>query len=374
MRTSATLFLLSALLPSGVAAGVLSLADPQSLSEESTAHLCVQAFAADDPVSLHDLFNKWQGSFHPKEGANLAIDDIRTDIGISLKSWGYLGYTYRHHSIVETNRDTVLLAWQQLNDIGFTTGKRYALDISIEGFEADGVLYAKSFEVFKREKGSLSVGFGIELLRGRNIQDGYLNGSAVANSEKDYDFSAVADYRYSENYLYNLNVKKPDGYGYTTHLSLRYRYGDFRLNLLVNDLYGKIVWKDLPYSYVNVNSSNKSYDDNGYVIYNPTISGVEKYIDYTQRLYTKYRAEGSYSLSAQTMLTAGVDAAKERVFPYIAAAHSFTRHLEASLSYESRFGMFGIDLRYKALRLALKSDGIDHPSALALTLSCILRF
>ena len=64
-----------------------------------------QSFIADDPVSIHDLFNRWHGSYHPKSGNNLIIDDIRIDIGGSSTQWGYLGYTYRHQSFTQASND-----------------------------------------------------------------------------------------------------------------------------------------------------------------------------------------------------------------------------------------------------------------------------
>ncbi|WP_457598303.1 hypothetical protein [Hydrogenimonas sp.] len=367
-----TLLLASALHASD--AGLFSLADPLRLDSAAALQIHVQALVADDPVSVHDLFNRWQGAFHPKEGTNLAVDDARTDIGFSTERWGYFGYTYRHQSFIRTNRDTVLLAWQQLNDIDFTPGKRYDLRLQIDGFEVDGLLYAKRFEPIRTAYGTLRIGIGVELLRGRNMQEGYLYGDAVANSQKDYDFNAVSDYRYSENYLYNLRVEKPDGYGYTSHLSVEWRDGNSSLRLLCNDLWGEIRWRRLPYSHVNVSSATKSYDENGFVIYNPTISGIEKYIDATQRLYRKWRTEGSFKVGRHTLVTAGSDWVKGYAFPYAGIAYRFENGLQTALSYENRFGMFGIGLDYKTFRFALESDRINDPSALALSLSCALHF
>ncbi len=355
-------------------AGVFTFFDPLNSDKSTAASANIEAFVADDPVSLGDLLDKWHGEFHPKSGINLAVDDMRVDIGGSSKKWGYLGYTYRHQSFTAASSDTVELAWQQLNDIGFTPGRVYNLDISIEGFEADGIVYAKSFELLNSAERSLKIGVGIELLRGRNMQDGYLKGDAAANSSKDYDFSAVSDYRYTENYLYNLEVEKAEGFGYTTHLGLSFRHKNIALHLLANDIYSRIEWKRLPYSYVNVNSSNKSYDENGFIIYNPTVSGIEKYIDYSQKLYTKYRAEGNLMTTGKTTYIAGSDYVKGFWFPYAEISHLFENGIKTTVSYESRFKSVGIDIYYSGLHLILRSDDIDHPSALGLGLSYLMHF
>lgn len=349
-------------------AGIFTLFDPLNSDKSTGASIKTGAFVADDPVSLGDLLDKWHGEFHPKNGTNLAIDDMRFDIGASSNRWGYLGYTYRHQSFTAANRDTVELAWRQLNDIGFTPGRVYSLDISIEGFEADGIVYAKSFELMSGTEESLKIGVGIELLRGRNMQYGYLNGYAVADSSKDYDFSAAADYYYTENYLYNLDVQKPDGNGYTFHLGIGYKIEGFSLRLLANDLFGKIVWKRLPYSYVNINSANKSYDENGFVIYNPTISGVEKYVNRTQRLYAKWKMEASYSKN-RTIYSAGADFVKDHWFPYIVLDRTITPDIGASLEYESRFSTLGLTIGFGGLKLSIKSNDLKNPSALGAAIS-----
>ncbi len=373
MRHALSALLLASAL-SGAEEGLFSMADPLGLDSAAAIHFQTEALVADDPVSIHDLFNRWQGEFHPKEGTNLAIDDGRIDIGFSTERWGYFGYTYRHQSFIRTNKDTALLTWQQLNDIEFTPGKRYDLLLEIDGFEADGLLYAKGFEPIATPYGTLHIGVGIELLRGRNVQDGYLYGEATANSRKDYDFSAVSDYRYSENYLYTLHVERPEGYGYSSHLSVQWRSNRFGFDLLCNDLAGAIHWRNLPYSHVDIGSANKSYDENGFVVYNPTVSGVEKSIDAIQRLYRKWRTEASFAFEPHTLVAAGSDWVKGYAFPYARLRHRFKSGLQSSLSYESRFGSVALKIAYGALSLSLRANDLRHPSVLGADLSCRYRF
>lgn len=362
------------LFASEAAAGLFSLFDPIKANRAESFTLKTEAFIADDPVSLHDLFNDWQGEYQPKDGTNIAIDDIRIDLGGSFKKFGYFGLTLRHHTFITASKDLTLLVWQQLNKKGFTVGKRYDLFIGVDGFEADGIVYANSFTLIDNGSSKLEAGFGAELLRGRETQEGFLDGYALAVTDKDYDYSAVSDYRYSENYLYNLDVTKPTGTGFTTHISLKYRIDKAAFKLIINDLYGKIDWKRAPYSYVNINSSNKSYDENGFIIYNPTVSGVEKYIDYSQRLYTRSRAQASYSFTKESTVLIGSDYAKKEYFPYLKIDYTPAEYLKAGLFYESRFESFGVDFLYKGFSIFLAANDFNDPSALTLKLSYKHRF
>ena len=359
---SATLL---AALSTGAPAGLFSLFDPIEANEEDAVYFKTQAFIADDVVSIHDLFHKWHGRFHPKGGDNLALDDARGDIGMSKKGWGYVGYAYRHQAFTRASRDLALLTWQQLNHKDFTLGKEYDLDLAIKGYETDGIVFAKSLTLTDTATQRLTVGIGFSLLHGYNMQDGYLKGTARAESRKEYSFQAVSDYRYTRNYLYRLDVDDADGDGFTTHLSLDYRYGRIRCHLLVNDLYGRITWHDLPYSFVELNSDNKSYDDNGYIVYKPTVKGVELYRDYTQKLYKKVRLEAGYGWDEATELHIGADNVRGEWFPYGGMHRRFGDDLAAGVSYDTRYGMVGVDIFYKTFSLTLKSNDIEDPWAMA---------
>ncbi len=366
--------LLLSLLPLS-AAGPLALFDPLDAISRSQVHMKLDAFAADDPVSLRDLLNGWHGPYRYRNGENLAIDDARFDIGASFENSAYIGYTYRHHSITKASDDSTLLVWQQLNDEPFEAGKIYDLYIGIELFEGDGVVCAFPVPLPSSMKSAgVEMAIGMELLRGRNMQDGYLKGYAVANSDRDYDYSAVADYYYTENYLYNLDVLQAEGYGFTTHLSFKIEGERTVFRAIVNDLYGRIFWKELPYSYVFISSSTKKYDENGYVVYNPAVSGVEKYVDYTQKLYPKYRLEGKYGIDSFSCIAIGADGIKRRVLPYAGYTYRFGPDAETTISYESRFDSFGLSIRYKNTLVAFRSDSLRHPAALGATLSYSVRF
>jgi hypothetical protein len=351
------------------AAGVFSLFDPATADEAASISVSLQAFAADDPVSIHDFFNKWHGPYHDKQGENLAIDDVRADIGASVKNWGYFGYSYRHQLFAEASHDLARLAWQAFNDAGFDAGKEYDLSLSAEGYEADGLVYARRFPLLDEATHSFIVGFGLEYLHAYNCQSGRIDGSAIATSTKEYRFSATADYRYTKNYLYHLDVDQAKGNGITTHISLLYRYGRYSFSLIGNDIFGCIRWQHLPYSYVELNSQNRRYDENGYLVYDPTIKGVEKYIDYTQRLYSKWRIQGSFHISDPVTWSIGTDYVKETLFPYTVLSCRWDTDLTGNFSYESRFRSVGAGLSYRHFSLDLKSNGIDHSSAMSLSVT-----
>ena len=78
--------------------------------------------------------------------------------------------------------------------------------------------------------------------------------------------------------------------------------------------------------------------------------------------------ETSYSKN-RTIYSAGADFVKEHWFPYAVLNRTFTPNFSASLEYESRFSSLGVSLKYKNLRLSIKSDDLKNPSVLGAAIS-----
>ncbi|QOY52835.1 hypothetical protein [Candidatus Sulfurimonas baltica] len=350
-------------------AGNLPLFNPQNFTNKNYQFYSkAELFAANDPFSIKELFNDLQGDLHAKSGENLALAFARVDIGFSDDTWGYFGYAYRQEVAISASEDMVKLLYNAKNDIDFETSKVYNLSMEIDGFESHGLVVANSFELYKKNGWKFSAGFGLEFLYARQMQDGYILGDATAISEYDYDFSASSYYRYTENYLYDLDVEKSQAYGYTSHISLLLEDDTFSFLLLVNDLSGKLYWDDVPYSYVEMSSDNKSYDENGYVTYSPTISGIERAENYTQSLMRKWRFEGGVSFE-KSAIYIGSEYVCNTYLPYITYKKIFTDAFKMDFSYETRFKSFGTNIIYKNYTIGLKCNDLFEPSAVGLSLS-----
>jgi hypothetical protein len=235
--------------------------------------------------------------------------------------------------------------------------------MQIEGFEVHGITWANRYPLYQDHGWDIQVGLGLELLYGTEAQEGYAIGSARANATNDYDFVWQSDYTYTENYLYDLDVPQVTSFGYTTHLSLQASYKDFTFLGVINDLWGRLYWKNLPYSDVTMSSGNKSFDENGYVEYAPLISGVELEKDFTQRLMRKWRIEGQYKLEDAT-IHIGNDHIYGVDMPYVCYAQHYQNELLVRYSYESTFDMLGVDARYKHYHFGIHSNGLKNTSAI----------
>ncbi len=345
-------------------AGVLPLFNPSYITKQSNSfYINLDTFLTNDLFTLKGLFNGSKTSSpHIRSGQNIAFGDIRTDIGYTNKKYGYLGYTYREEVLIVTNQDTAELYYLTRHKQNLPVGKHYNLDLSIKAFKVQGIEYAKSFDLYHDNGYVFNVGFGLEALQGKDMQDGTLHGSAVANSKKSYTYNIVSHYNYTHNYLYKLHVNKASAYGYSSDLSIYFKKDNFHLLLLANDIVGRLYWSHLPRSDVNIVSHKKDYRGQA------LISGYEGYKSYTQTLVAKYRAQLAYQ-HKKYLFKLGGDAMYGIYMPYIESDYMLTSDFSLGLGYETRFHSITLKSQYKKFAFNIQIGNIFKPSTLGLNIS-----
>jgi hypothetical protein len=355
-------------------AGVLQFVDTTDNLTDKTFKTDFKLFMANDPVSIDEILHDFGGEYTPESGANIALLDSRFDIGFVHDSY-YLGYFYQYNLFIDTNKDFTDLFYAVKNKNDLDSDKSYALDLDILGIRQSGLLFSKSTKLYEDDEYVFSLGSGGYVAYGSDMQDGYMTGTAGARSEKDYDLDVDSSYYFTQNYLYDLKVKSVHGVGYGFHvgMSVEDKKHQIKLRFLANDLVSKMHWKDLPYSKISLKTSNKSYDENGYVKYAPTISGLEKYVDYTQTLEAKYNLQASAKLK-NIELFVGVDLAYGSFFPYIKANKKLNNTDTIEAMYESRFGSFGVGYRYKNFKLSIMADDFSNNSSFGVNSSLSFKF
>lgn len=355
-------------------AGSLSLFNPLDTPKQpKRVYVNTQTLLANDAYSLQSLFHNFHGHFFNKNSDYLAIKDIRYDIGSYVQKWGYIGYSYRNELIIKSSPDTIKLIHKVHNNLDLPLNKKYKLNIAIEGFESRGVIFAKTVTLLDRDDCDIRLGFGGELLYGTGAQHGSATGEAEAVGKKSYTFSLRSFYLYTKNHLYHLDVNSVQTFGYTTHLSFYAHYKNFLLSIIANDIYGKLYWNNLPYSDVKMASRNKSYDKNGYAKYAPIISGIERSTTFTQKLMQKWQIQAAYTLG-KGVFTIGVEHLYGIYMPYIQYTRRYSKDIVANVEYETYFGMFGIDIKYKNYSIGLHTNGLLNASSAKVNLGLYCRF
>lgn len=176
-------------------------------------------------------------------------------------------------------------------------GERVPVRVQVDGFSAQALRLG-----YRHEMASGWIGAGVSLLWARHVMLGELNGELLATDEQDFDFNADVDYIYYRDVLFDRpDIREADGLGWAVDLAARWQIGDrWRFHARADDLLAKIRWRDAPFTQAAANTDNKSYDDDGFAIFDPILSGREGYRDRVyQAIDPRYRAgvelsEGSW--------------------------------------------------------------------------------
>jgi hypothetical protein len=355
---------------------VVAFFNPSITHTSNTLHTEIQEFIANDVISLREFFGDWEKHYHPKSGQNIALQSLRVDIGGFFYKDFYMGYFYRYDVFIKTEKDFADLYHKIKNKQDFPVGRAYNLDLRIDGVKESGIMLAKRVVLYHDRNRQLHLGVGLSFLFGHDMQDGYSAGSAYTPSEKVYEITAHSAYNYTYNYLYDLDVSDASGVGFGSDISLVYHDSDcdFDASIVVNDLLSKIYWRDLPYSYVAIETKNKSFDSDGYIKYAPSISGLEEYRNTIQTLEPRVKLFFEKGVYHDMRVGTGVSFAYGENFPYFCVAKDFSKWENIALSYESRFRSFGVDYHDRFFHLGVSSDALSDASALGLRAGFMYRF
>ena len=362
------------LLLSSLHADVIQFFDPTQPFQNQTIKTSLKTFIANDPMSIKEFLDDWHGKYTPEDGQNIALLDSRFDLGGYWNGF-YFGYFYQYDVFIDTDKDFTDLFYSVKNKKDLDSGRVYDLSLDINGIKQHGLIVSKNKNIYKDEQHSLSFAGAVYLSYGLDMQDGSITGYATSKSSKDYEIDAQSSYYYTHNYLYKLTVDDAYGYGYGSHVGINYEdsVNSYSLKFLVNNLISRMSWKDLPYSRVSIHTENKSYDEDGFVKYSPSISGLEVYRDYTQKIEPSYKLEASV-IFKDSRVTGGVDRKYGENFPYIKVAYMPDSTQTYEIMHESRFGSFGLGFGYKWFKIALSLDDFSDVSSFGLNSSLVYRF
>ena len=245
----------------------------------------LDSFNYSEPVSLDAALNDWQGRFR---GGDSQWSSQWLEAGYRYDRWS-LSALYRRDYWLDFSSDTAELYYRIEHRLPLQDGRRYDVDIKAYGFSARGVRGGWR----QRPMPGLSLTWGLSLFNAGDLLDGRLRGQATALADNDYAYDVSVDYAYDKDRLFDRQADAPGGMGIS--LDVRVVYSPparMTLRATVVDLLGVIRWKDAPYTRATAVSDRQGFDEEGYIIVKPAISGIEGYHSrYIQRLEPRVHLE-----------------------------------------------------------------------------------
>jgi hypothetical protein len=379
-RLWACVFIPALLITGAVRAeGLLAVDNPATNGETTGVYASVEAFQANDTLAIRQYLGDWQGEYSPRAGTNTGLLAARTEMGAQWNGFR-LGALYRAQARVETNRDTSDVVRQYNTNSGYDAGRTYALDYKSAGFAANGLRVGKSLALQAGKEWTVRLGVAAALLEGKQLKVETSAGSVVTLNAKD--FSAIANTLSSNSSLdindptlFNPFVRPQQafgGQGYAVDAGLVLRRADgLQVEAAVNDLAGRIDWKNVPQRFTSYNTANKYYDAQGYARFNATASANSSFVNYAQDLDPRFWLAVSYPLGAYEVQIATSYSANlwlPEVNVKIPLAADW--HLKAG--YDTHFATVLLGLQHQWFECSLRSDNLDLTRAKGYGLSLAL--
>ena len=318
-----------------------------------------------EPVSIESMIQDWGGPFY---GGTTALTHNIAEIGFGTESWQFSVLT-RYDYEMEFSPDTAEFYYLMRNELPLPVGRTYRLDLVARQTVSDGLRVARQFRVAK----GFDVNVGLSYLKGRRLTDGTLRGNATAIGAKDYDYSFLVDYFYSEDKLFDRPVSSPSGDGYSIDLGAQWQLEErLRATVTLKDFLARILWHDAPYTIATGTSDVKTYDANGYVVYDPLVSGFEGNRDFIQTLPRRGTMRIDYDWNTHLRLSGIVDYTPPRTFYRLGVGALQTKYGEWSLLYYLNEGAVNVGFNAPAWSIALTTDSTDINRAR--TLGLVARY
>lgn len=321
-------------------------------ADEYGPYMVVKSVSYSEPVALEFMLGEQQVPF---KGGNKAFTYNKAEVGFRWGSWQF-GFLKRFDYQLAFSSETAELIYLAENRLPLEVGREYELRIKAKHNYSRGLRLAYKHRFSSR----INVGLAASYLQGKAFTDGSIQGSARVTAENNYDFQFDADYFYSRDILFERDVDAPNGNGYSLDLNIGWQPNKyFTAQLEIVDLVGKMFWDNAPFTTVVASSNTKTFDDEGYVRYEPAVSGFGSNKNFTQTLPRKIFVTAKYQWSPSVGLLAELQDYKVARFASTGAEWCYNRtHCFQSL-YNTTVKALSLRYQGRGVRIELASDKLD---------------
>ncbi len=323
----------------------------------SRIYMRVDSFSYSEPVSIHAAINSWRGNY---SGGQQQSTWNWFELGVRFDRWG-VGLLYRFDMALDFSPDTADLYYASENRLANEPRRIYRLDLHALRYSATGVRLRMDQSLNQQ----LHLQWGLSLFHADDLVDGRLQGSS---------HTAVIDYFYSKDELFERSVPRPIGVGTSVDLNLRWLSNTgFRLNAWMTDLLGYIDWNKAPFTRATASSDREVIEENGTLSLQPLVSGtMGTKPDFVQRLRPRLQ------LSLSQQIAAGINGLFEyryqRGHSFVGPGVSWQRgNSELGTRYWPGIDSIELFVQRPGWRLSLAMDMLSRHDARALWFRFVLN-
>ena len=345
--------------PAGALESVLAFGNPAEIASGGTGVSAgLHYFVGNDPLSVRQYQNDWQGSYHPRNGLNLGQLSARAEAGVHTAGWR-LSAVKRMELLIESGRETTDLYHLYKTREAVPAGRTHDVNLNYAGYEAKGWRVDKAWNWKFSGGHDFNFGLGYSWLEGNRVRAGAAQGSFASLGGGKYSFAVTMDDVYTGKTYPFQTPGTPEGSGGSADLGLEWKTPEgARFELIANDLLGRMHWRDVPSTPAIANTGVTGTDGNGYIIYGPTLSGRNARRDFTQTLPVRWGLGAEvpwrdyYALASLSHL-------QNIYYPLLALGWKFAEGWRVQADYDLRFKTFGLRLAGSRAFLSLRASQLD---------------
>jgi hypothetical protein len=218
---------------------------------------------------------------------------------------GYQNGNYSLQSIIRDDtfyrfaNDTAQFVYLTKNHLALDSDRQFRLLIVPDKSSSRGLRFGFRHQFEDR----LTLAAFISLLKPTRLVQGRLEGQAQAIGSNDYDFNFTSDLVYGDDPLFERTTGGLNGLGYSLDLTGAYQLGKhWRIDFQLLDVASDIRLDNVPYTTATATSDIKQFGDDGYLTYDPAISGRDGFKDYRYRFEPQMRFQLRYQLEQDAIV------------------------------------------------------------------------
>jgi hypothetical protein len=353
-------------------ARIVSFFNPASpLYTTKAIQMSSSGFFANDALSLYQFHHDWHGQYRPKDTYNTAFNSMQSDIGVTTSQGFYIGYFRAVEYETRANRGFTDFYHALKNNTTFAKERFFSLHLELKGSAREGLRISRQWVLKSSSSHKLVLGVGASLFQSDDMQLGFVDGQAVIKPDGNYTMKAKVDYHHQDNQLYDgWDASQSRAWGYGVDFGLHYFYKPFGIGVkfIANNLFSAVQWGRLPYSKIDIQTANKVRDQDNNVVYNPTISGIEKYVSYQQRLPINWSIEIGKNFKNSYNVYLGINRIYRTYLPYVSVERCLSKKHKIAFTYEARFHSIGVVWSHENFSAGIRTDNPLNASALGFSL------
>ncbi len=314
-----------------------------------------------EATSLHSIAGEWSDSITPGDEA---LSVSRLYLGYQQGPFSFQ-YVVRYDIYYNYANETVQFISLVENQQPLQVNDQYQLYIEEDKLASRGFRFG--FNTWLRDDIEIKAYFS--LLTPTDIEQGNLNGSAVVVGTSDYDFDFHSDLVYKDDPLYDRATQDLSGQGYSIDLAFHYIVNEkWSINLELFDIAGEIKFDDVAFTTADATSDIKTFDENGYVIYNPVITGLEGNKSFTYKFNTQSHLAVAYKLANNNSIVLQHHQYINTSFQELNYVQRFDPN-QLAWNFIPKINAFGFTFKTPNFSFGLTTDNLDYKKTKFLSLS-----